>query len=197
MIYKYTPDTYDYNLIKKLNLNEDEFLKLQLKYREEFESFLKKIVSFSSFDQLLTKENIKILEIEDKNDNFYHKFSSLNSKYLFLRNNYHIERLKEKDLDVLKGSLFDDKKLEENFILKTFKEVLFEDGDQAMFGVPMLKNLANSKSLVFELAYDDKLCSVEESKIIRKFYENTLVKLQKFLKNELNVDVNIIINDGF
>ena len=197
MIYKYSPNSIDYKLLKEKNIKMEEFLQLQIKYRENFESFLKKLVSFESFDKLVEKENINLPPLEKDTKNFYYKFSTLNSKYLFLRNNIHIERLDEKDLKILQKRVLDGKELDTNFILKTFKVVLFESGDQAMFGVPLLKNLVNSKSLIFELAYDDKFCTVMESKKVREFYDKISNSLKNFLEDALKIEVNFILNDGF
>ncbi len=196
MIYDYSPNTYNDNLIKQLNL-EELFVQLQIKYKSSLEKFLMKYVKFDSLDELIKKKILFIPEKKDISHNFYLENSTLNSKYLFLRNNIHIENLTKKDIQYIKSCLFDKKYLDDEFILKTIKDVIFEQGDTVFYGIPIEKNEVNSKSLVFEFVYDDKLCTVTESKQIREFYNNISSSLKSFLEESLNIEVNFILNDGF
>ena len=80
MQYKYIP-----NSIKIIdNISYDDFLKLQIKYRESLEALIKKYVSFEEVDKIIENLNFSIPLIQDQEYNFYHKFSTLGSKYVFI-----------------------------------------------------------------------------------------------------------------
>ena len=75
MKYKYVPNTYD--RIKVNQIGEDIFLEYQIKYRESIEKFLQSKINFEEIEKELNELNLPI--IEDKDYNFYHKFSNIHS----------------------------------------------------------------------------------------------------------------------
>ncbi len=190
----YTPNTISYKLIKEKNIDEELFLPLQLKYRKSLENILKKYVSFNSFDELLVKTFGSIPLYES--NSFYYKYSELDSKYLFLRNNIHIERLNEKDIDVIKESLFDKEDLNGDFILRTLKEVIFEEGDIVILEGSNEKYSCKANSLIIEFAYNDEDCSLEESIAIKDFFDKVTISFKKFLEPILNMETSFIIKEG-
>ena len=102
MNYKFIPDSIKIDDSIPLNYSLDEFLELQISYKQSFEKILTDIVDFAYFDNWV-KNNINDLPIvNDKEANFYRKFSTLNSDYIYLRNNIHIEKLDFKELNELR-----------------------------------------------------------------------------------------------
>ena len=71
MKYKYIPNSYDNSKIEE-KFKEDEFVELQVKYRNYLESILNKFIDFNKIDEKI-KEVINIPKVEDKEYNFYHK----------------------------------------------------------------------------------------------------------------------------
>lgn len=197
MEYVYNPDSYDYGILFKKDISQDEFVKLQVKYKESLEKVLMSVLNFKSIDPAMIKNglNIPVLEIPD--NNFYQKFSTLGSKYLFLRNNIHIERLTDEEIEEIFESLFNDEDLSKEFIMNTLDKVISEDGDTTMYGTPLLENEISSKSLVFEFAYDDKKCSLEDGKKIAKYLQVLFKQIKDILENKLNMRVEFIISKGF
>ena len=163
MNYKFIPDSIKIDNSIPLNYSLDEFLELQIFYKQSFEKILTDIVDFAYFDNWV-KNNINDLPIvNDKEANFYRKFSTLNSDYIYLRNNIHIEKLDFKELNELRSNVNKD------FLLRTYKKVLFEGGNYTFFGSATDMNLVASKSLVFEFAFDAKECATLD---IYNFYNN-------------------------
>lgn len=186
MNYKFLPDSVKFDDSIPLNYSLDEFLELQISYKQSFEKILKGIVDFADFDNWI-KSNINDLPIvNDKEANFYRKFSTLGSDYVYLRNNIHIEKLDFKELDELRSNVNKD------FLLRTYKKVLFEDGDYTFFGPATDMDLVASKSLVFEFAFDAKECAtLDKSNFFNHYKENILEFIAKPIADALNCDVSL------
>lgn len=197
MKYKYVPDSYDMEALEKKNISYNEFLNMQVKYRQSFEKLLKKYLNFKQLDTILNKIGFEIPTIQDIDYNFYHKFSTLNSNYFFLRNNIHIENLSADEMQTLMSLLLDNTEIDEQFILKTFQKVLFEDVASTFYGIPVDTNLVSGKTLIFEFAYNEQKCSLEQSKEINQLYLKLKIAIENVLKKCINCPIDFIINDGF
>jgi len=171
---QYIPNTYSADN----RLNEDTFLELQFKYRKGISLYLSQFISFKKIDEEIDKLGIPI--VEDSKYNFYHRNSFFGSKYLFLRNNIHLERLSDEELEILKSDGFNDL----DFYKDTYKKVLYEEGDLTSYGIhPTEDNTKKAKALIFEFAYDQKKCkTLDELKNIGNCYG----RLFKFIKDILD-----------
>ena len=153
---KFFPESYNFKLMNEKGLNKELFFKLQIKYKNDFEKLLMKIIDFKKLDDYINSYGYNIPFVDDFDYNFYHKYSVLGSKYIFFRNNIHIENLSTDEITVLHDCLEKNKDLDINFLIATFKKVIYEEGDAAMYGLSTPSNIVPSKSLVFEFAYDQK-----------------------------------------
>ena len=133
MIYKFIPNSYNYNSISELEGLGFDILKLQVYYKQCLERVLNSIFNFSNIDKYIGGLNFPVPIINDKEYNFYRKYSILGSKYVYLRNNIHLERLTKEELSLIKESFYNKKLLDIDFIYKTLGKVLFEDGDYTFF----------------------------------------------------------------
>ena len=83
--------------------------------------------------------------------------------------------------------------LDSKFLLETYSKVLYENGDVAMFGIPLEKNKVPSKSLVFEFAYDQKeFSTVEQYNFVNEIVNVLLKSLSSSIKNVIMTDVSMI-----
>lgn len=169
----------------KSDFSDKEFLSYQIMYKQHIEKILSLIINASFVDQYIINNNLSIPTVDDDEYNFYHKYSLLGSKYLFLRNNIHIERLNKEELEELKNNPSSD------FFKRTFKTVLFEsDNSFTYFGSPLRKNEVKPNSLVFEFAYDlKKATSMKQIKDIN----NLLLFINKYV-SELSQKIGISIS---
>ncbi len=161
-------------ITNKSGLTNEDFLRYQIMYKQLIEKMLFSSVNASSIDKYIANNNLSIPTVDDADYNFYHKYSLLGSKYLFLRNNIHIERLNNDEIEELKNNPSND------FFNRTFKKVLFEsDNSFTYFGSPSKKNEVKSNSLIFEFAYDlKKVTSMDQI--------NEINKLLVFIDNYVN-----------
>ena len=187
MKYIIIPNTVNYNKIN--NITEDRFIELQIKYRNYFNKILNKLIDFESIDKELNNI-VELPQIEDTEYNFYHINSNLNSKYLFLRNNIHIENLTKEELEKLENDNFD-----ESFIQSTIEKVLFEEEDNTFFGLTAENFLAKSKSIVLELSFErTRLKGIEarvKSRDCIDMLKNKFSNIKVF-----NIPVSIVVYEG-
>lgn len=197
MLYQYSPSSYYERDMNKLTLSDQEFVDCQVKYRAAIEKKLKEKINFQEIDREMEEHQVPI--INDMDYNFYHKFSTLDSKYIFLRNNYHIERLSPEDLEYLQACLKNNQELGDEFLKRTFETVLYETGDLAMLGVPLDENVVPAKSLMFEFACS--YADVEDMKVftyILNYYDNQLkVQLMNEIEKLFQVPTSIHLYDGY
>ena len=190
MQYIMLPNSFNEIEINKRFSNE-EFLNLQIKYRKIIENRLLQSINFEELDEKI-KKVIVIPKIKDNLYNFYHRYSKLGSDYIYLRNNFHIERLTDEEIKELSSG-----KCGDDFIVKTMARVMFEEGDYSFFGNSIPEYAGKSKSIVFEFAYDQmKLTSLEEISIIEELIKEINNYLETKIRQNINVPVSFITYNG-
>lgn len=195
--YNYFPNSYNLDKIKELNLDDEFFLTMQEYYKKYFEILLSKIVNFKSIDDYISTIGISIPIINDKNYNFYHKNSYLKSEYVFLRNNIHIENLTKEEINKIKSCIISNEELDTQFLLNTFKKVLYEEGDFSMYGIETDDCILNSRSLVFELAFNQKdFVSTNQIMLVEKLEEMLNKILIDTVKKTLDTEVSLLKYNG-
>lgn len=187
MNYKFIPNSY------KLDENTDyeKFLKKQILYRKSFEAILCKYIDFQKIDERIKSLNLPI--VYDKDYNFYHKFSSLNSEYIYLRNNIHVERLNKEEDEYLENCLLKNQLLDFDCINKTYSRVLFEDGEKVFCGSPTSKNMVDSKSIIIEFAYNQIKCNIEQILNCGEVFEIIKESINSILVDKLNLKTSYVI----
>ena len=63
--YKFYPNSYNYTLIKDKGISLEHFLKLQIKYRNNFEKLLMGIFDFKKIDDYIDSFGKKIPTVND------------------------------------------------------------------------------------------------------------------------------------
>ena len=147
----YIPDSYDYKKLKEMGISDEEFLNLQVKYREGFETYLKDLIDFNEINSyILTKGELP--KVDDEDRNFYHKYSTLGSNYIFLRSNVHIERLTPEEINILKLNPTSE------FYQNTYDRVLFETPEEVniMIGSAIPEHIVKGRSIIIEFSHDMK-----------------------------------------
>ena len=183
---KYIPDT----CVNDNRLDDDMYLILQTNYRNGFIKYLSSFVDFDKFINELNNSDIPV--IEDKQYNFYHNDYSINSDYLFIRNNIHIEKLSDEDLAYLSRIDSNDDK-DNDFYKRTYKNVMFETGEYVSYGLfPNDSNIKRADAIVFEFAYDQKKCeNLEQLNKIKETIKNVSNEIKKSM-NDAGIECDFI-----
>ena len=187
MKYMYFPNSYDENLKMSKFKDDNEFLSAQIQYKMMFEKIIDSYITSSKIDASINSYNIDIPVVDDRIYNFYHRYSKLQSKYVYVRNNYHVENLSQEEIDLL----LHQEEITKDFFDKTLERVLFENGDKTFFGPAVDSNLVKSKSIVFEFAYDQKKCTSVEQLIT---IENVIYRVSQYIENCLKSKINIPVS---
>ncbi len=191
MNYIYVPDSYNLSMIETKFQNEDEFLSMQVLYRKNLEFLFRKFIDFQKIDEYIQKKQLVIPKVEDKDYNFYHKYSNLGSDYVFLRNNFHVENLTPEEIALLKQSSTADNI---DFIRTTLGRVIFEEGDATFFGNPSPSTEVKSKSVVFEFAYDQTKCvDIPQLKAIEEIMKEVFSQIEDNMKRSFNLPVSFLV----
>ena len=184
MGYRFYPLSFDMQLVQEKFANESDFLKCMALYKQGFERFLSRFIPFEQIDSFIEKQGVFIPKVDDLESNFYHKFSTLGSDYIYLRNNFHVENL---DIDDIMD-LFTRESIPVSFYERTFKKVVFEKGDVSFFGIPCDETKALSQSLVFEFAFKQTECqTLEQLNSIRKIRDQVFQVLEDANQKELKI----------
>lgn len=192
----YNPNTYDASLFKEKNLTLDNILPLQVKYRESIEKEFMKYFDFKSIDKDFI--DIGCFPLEDTDYNFYHKYSTLGSNFVYLRNNYHIERLDIEEINYIKKCITNNEDLSLEFLSNTAERILIEQYNGDIFYNNITsENSVTAKSLVFEFSYDVfKFTEVGQFKKADRIVKDKIKEIQEAFKDKLYYPVNGITYKG-
>lgn len=186
---KYIDDNYDEKLINSKFKSINEFLSCQLKYRNMLENLILQLIDENEITNLL----IGIPKCNDSDYNFYHKDSLFRNGYLFIRNNIHVERLEDTEIEELNNLDIYMKNEVTIFLNKTFLKVMSEESRLYCYGIPLPENIVDSNGLVFELAYDrPEFKDISQVHQVDKAYEIIKDNLKTSLKKYIKLNVELI-----
>ncbi len=191
MKYNYIPDSYNRKELEKKFKSEDEFISIQILYRHGLEDLIKKFINFQKLDEYIMLKKVIVPKVDDKAYNFYHKYSSLGSDYLFLRNNFHVENLTAEEIESIKNGT---ELNNVDFFIRTLARVIFEAGDFTFFGPPSNSTEVNSKSVVFEFAYDQTECTdIKQLKDIEQIAAEVFKQVEEYMSRFFNLPVSFLV----
>ena len=181
-------------LIKDDNYNM--YLQVQALYKKLFDCYLNEKIKPNNLDKEILIKNLKIRCLTEKESNIYQKWSSLDSKYIYVRNFFYIERLNIEDLNLFKQVIIEKKDYIDKLlaiVFNTFKEVIKIDYE----GVKTKKYRVfyGSVNPAYEF-YNDSLVLFVKYKVLSQNDESTYIDNKvdaiNFFKNlKLNIDKNL------
>jgi len=124
----FSPYMYDFALARSKGLVEDndvltdKYLKMQAVYKAAFYSYLDNIVNFKLYEETLDETGYVFVTREGNRRSSYHHFGSYDARFIFLRNNFYIERLSKDEIELLNAapdaeSLYD-------LVERTYKDII-------------------------------------------------------------------------
>ena len=202
------PDDFDFVEAASKGIGTKRaYTQLQDRYLTLLSGWLTTLFDFSSIDQTLADANLTPVTDQD----YYSSRSQLGSKYIYLRNNIHPERLSIEQIKALQEETTPENHEQQLAIVKqTYVDVLtvkydFGDPDTTnyitSYGTPGNRLLhAPNTALVFFLRYD--LPNIEDDDAFRAMgkHAGTVVtgvaeQIQQALSADIHTDVVILDND--
>ena len=197
-----------------------EYLKQQDAYREILFDYINRQIDFTEFDKEISNLEIsqffrlvkKPLKDISNREMYYSSLSHLDSSYLYIHNDIHIERLSEEEFqtleDIKSGKIVDEVEKEE-FLKKTLVRVISYYGEgngnfavqYRVHGGGAIKSDILHSSLLFSIEYhkpknagtldyySDENSAKRESE--RQKYEDLVPKYEHIFSEKLGVKVQI------
>ena len=154
------PFLIDYDMIKSKKLGEDKpderYFKLVNKYKRLFEEYIKDMLPLEKIDTNLKNSKLHFNPVKEENMDYYQITSTLGLDYIYVRNNFYIEKLSFDELSLLESfeNLNDESK---EFIKKTYLNVInpYDDSKVIFYGPENGKHLCKSTDVVLGIRYDE------------------------------------------
>lgn len=206
---KISKEDYKLRLTKRDEINIDDmndsqlalYLSIYSVYMEWFTNLLILNTNIKDFDDKLKKSDLKFTKVGKKDLDFYQNFSAQYLDYFYLRNNLYLYRLNKDEYEFIVDRIkkdnytFDDEV--ENFILKTYKKVIYEkvkgvDIAKVSHDREDLGRYVINTALLIGLRYD-----ISNELKDKEWYDNLLMQ-ERFVNNISNLlieDINKYFNN--
>lgn len=192
----------------------DKFYKLYINYKILFEKYLLNKLSLKEMDDKISNSKLLFIPVVNENMDVYQMLSSLNLKYIYLRNNLNVDKLSVDDIDLVVN--LNDQLLRKpsdelfNLVDRTYKNVIDlnrsdEDiGHMVCYGPDRDNFWFDSRELVFGVRCDEYADNGlgEEQEWLDNYFEQMqfLGKLFNDLENKysdiLGIKVNFLYYDN-
>jgi hypothetical protein len=204
----FAPQSFDYPLARQNGLISgddalsEEYLSLQAEYKVAFYAHLDALADISQYDDALSGSSHNFSAVPPDEQSVYQKYGSYGNKYIFLRNNFHIERLGADDLDALKtgGDLSE-------IVARTYKDViavLYDGGGNdfiaiyesgAMSGASEAPNNALVIGIAYNWDFDDsgKLVSLDDEKAKEAQVHELKLKIENDISTLLGIPATVFV----
>jgi len=209
---EFSPPSFKYKLaranalIGDSDVLTDEYLLLQAVYKTVFNKYLNSAVDFQKFEDKLALSGFRFIPIEPEKLDVYQKYGSFGRKFIYMRNNFHIEALSGDDINLLRGIVDGKSTVGDDDLLqmagRTFRDVVaihYEGNtssfnavyDAGVFDVFSAPNDALVFAIRHEWEFDEKgnVVSMETEKQKEQFVFQLKQEIEIELSQSLGVDV--------
>ena len=135
----------------------DKYVTVYKKYRTLLEKMLSDKLHIKSFDEDLDKSNLDFRKVNSNQRDIYQMSSTLDSSYVYLRNDLYLNRLPVEAIEKIESADIDNPSDEIiNLVINTYKDVLYcgFDGYKS-YGPDSDEYWKDSRSIVFGFRYDE------------------------------------------
>lgn len=189
----------------------NRYLYLQAIYRANLDAYLLETLDIKELDEKLGNSSLGFSSTKPENQDLYEKESTMNLKYICLRNNLYIEFLKKEQLNILKHQLESGKEVVTKELKEMVKETLTEvirvrnprdwDGKEPFLyaGTRGRKPEIPNQALVLKISnvmeYDGagKLISEEHMREKCEYLEQVKASKEKEYSEILDMEVYILL----
>lgn len=209
---RFAPISFDFESARNLGLIgkgdalTERYLTAQAIYKAAFYSFLDKTADISQYEKMLDDSGYVFTPVEPGEQNVYQRYGSYGSRFIYLRNNFHIERLGAADLSLLDAA--DDDGALAGLAERTFKDVIAvrSPGDGGgvydvvydtgvLYGAAKAPNDALVLCLAYGWEFDDagKLVSIDNEKAKETVSGGVSAAIQAQLSELLGLRVVVFV----
>lgn len=107
-------------LISGCRMNDLEDSSVENYYKDGIKQYLVEKLKLEEYDLMLEMSTMNYIPNDDENKTEVQKNGDLGLKYIYLRNEIHIERLSEKELDIIKNEM----KKNDGHLSETMKQII-------------------------------------------------------------------------
>ena len=210
-------DSFEKELLEEKKLLNDDKLNdryflLYKNYRMLLDKYLLQLLPLKGIDDILINSALSFIPVKGDNMDFYQQSSSMNLKFIYLRNDTYVEKLSNDDIDFIvnlsEENLLNPSSDALNLIKRTFNYVIdsnFNNDDVVInkcYGLDIDKYWIDSCELVFGIRYDvfnDNGLSDEEwsDNYFNQcsFLEKLISEFELKCSGILNIGVNFLTYD--
>jgi hypothetical protein len=205
------PNSYDFELAREKGLIGAEnaltmdYIELQNDYKVAFFEYLDTEIRISGYDKALQQHIYGFVAADREDMTIYQLYGSFGNKFIFLRNNFHIERLSKEDLSILR--LPRSRNALRDMAARTYKDIIavvYEDGSPsfdaiydtgAMSGVNSAPNDALVLGLRYEWEFDDDgaLVSMENERQKEAYTAELAAEIADAITEQLGIPGTVFV----
>jgi len=199
---------------KELIVNDNNSLYIQLEnfYKFLFENYILKDLNLDKYNNLFKNSELDFGIAQPTKEQLLDKNSYLNLEYIYILNNFFVEKLSLEDINILKKymtmqQIILTSELTE-LLKRTYKDIIkdnytskgyTEDIYNVCYGYMVPSNFAKNNALVIKIIYGRNTKQynneefIENLKEKNKFIENISNEIIQEVKNKLDLECNILI----
>ncbi len=192
---------------KKLIIDNDESLYIEIAYKYKYllEYYINTMIDLKKYEREIDNSNLYI----GKNAKYKSLNNYLDLDYIFLVNNLFVEKLEEKDINLLKQYNEGNVSYELiNLVKRTFKNIIFDNYTNDKYRDSIYKvcygdyvplNFVDNDSLVFRIYYGKNLKDLNKDDFVKihreqlAFFENIMNRIKDEVKRVLDVKCEILL----
>lgn len=177
--------------------NTEVFKKVYNIYKNGFEQLLNDRLNFPKIDEEI--ENANLFFAPSKTQLEILKNSIISSKFFNCLNDFYVEKLENRDIEVLnKKEKIDEEVVE--IVKRTYKEILKKDGVEMITYFPTLpERIVKNQTIVLEFAYGKNTKEFANDEFIelikkqRNFIENMNKKIEAEINTKMELPAKILV----
>ena len=189
---------------KKLIINDDSkiYTSVQKLYIKCFEQILLSKVDLKKYEERIENSKCNIGPVKVKNKTYYHNLSSMNLKFIYIRNFFYVEKLNENDLSIMIQKVNNNNYEVDNALMdivnRTYKDVLannyvngeYLDVTEVVYDASTGHGenyTTTSDALALTIQYGDNLIDLSGQAFMENMHNQ--IELLKSIQEELSSDI--------
>jgi len=208
------PSTRMINSEEMSEQQKNDYISMYNLYRKLFSEYIMGKLELKKYDDELTNSSLNFKCVDEEKMDVYQYCTSDELKYLYIRNNIHIERLSDQEKNFLINRLRDIKdELDEEarqLVQSTYQKLIFEDvgkdGKQhiTFYGPDSMNYTARNDSLIIGMRYDEFDLNGLDDEAWDELHTKQLMDLREMFyklvieqKGKVNVPITILQYNDF